>query len=152
MTTSQSELEIFLEDLSVFFPISSTRNKSEVIEHYAKYLLKYCEKKNFKFSQVKKYIIENYTKTNFPEVTFIRNSLPQGEIRNYQTTIHDGELVVITLPDGRIYNFTVTGNEVKSINDIKQEIETKFGTFPKIEIYPKGTIIIGNKIYESEEC
>lgn len=151
MTASQNELEIFLEDLSVFFPISSTRNKKEVIEHYAKYLLKYCENKNYKFSQVKKYIIENYTKTNFPEILVIRNALPQGEIRNYQETIHDGELVVITLSDGRKYNFTVTGHDVKSLNDIKQEIK-QMGVYPKIEIYPKGTVVIGNDIFEGDKC
>ena len=151
MTTTKNELEIFLEDLSVFFPIASTRDKDRVIESYAEYLLQVCEFKNYKFSVIKKWIINNYTKSGFPEVTFIRDALKQGEIVNIQTSSDDGKLAVVTLPNGQVYSFVITANAIRSISDIKEDVKRKYDTYPDVKIYPKGTVLIGNDVFEYEE-
>ena len=158
MTTSKEELEIFLEDLSVFFPIALSRNKHEVFERYAEYLYQICENKNYKFTPIKNWIINNYTKSGFPEITYIRNALKKGEIANIQTTADDGKLVVVTLTNGRIYSFVITANATMTLNDIKEKTKLlireekdpgrKHYKYADIKIYPKGSVLIGNKIYQ----
>jgi hypothetical protein len=59
---------------------------------------------------------------------------------------NEGALVVITLPNGVRYDFTVSGIG-RPIENIKEEIKNKYGKYPEIKTYPKGTVIIGDKVF-----
>jgi hypothetical protein len=85
-------------------------------------------------------------KKGFPEPRVLYNYLAQCEIKHYDISKDEGSLVLITLPTGIQYNFTVSGIG-RSLGTIKQEIVDKYGDC-KIEMFPKGTVIIGNQIIE----
>lgn len=146
MTTTKTELKLFLEDLSIFLPVSTTRNKEDVIDKYSDFILEDCCKKDYKFSKIKKWILDNYKKSNFPEVAFIKEAMQYGEIKNYEVCKDEGKLIVVTLPNGRRYEFTVCGFASHDLNYYEKNIKKKFGQ-ATVEIYPKEAQFVGDELF-----
>lgn len=141
----KQQLMQFLLDLSNIFPISSTRNCEKVIEQYTDYLLEFCYNKEIDFKRVTRAIIDDYKKQYFPEPLFIKDHLVYGEKQSYQKDVNEGKLLIVTLPNGVQYRFNYCGCG-KTQKEIKASLMEKYGDC-KYELYPAGTIIIGDKIF-----
>ena len=135
----------FLVDIAQIFPIPRGRNAERVIEETRTYLIGYCYNKNIDFERTKKTIFDNYTGQYFPTPNLLLGYLLQNEIKSYDSCVNDGSLLLITLPNGQQYEFVVSSFD-KPLSKIKEDIERKHGNCT-IEAYPKGTVIIGGKIF-----
>ena len=137
----------FLMDISQTYPIRQGISAERVLEDARTYLIGKLYNKEIDFQKAKTLMFDTYEKKKgFPEPRVLYNYLAQCEIKHYDISKDEGSLVLITLPTGIQYNFTVSGIG-GSLGTIKQEIVDKYGDC-KIEMFPKGTVIIGNQIIE----
>lgn len=131
----------FLFDIAQTYPVRGG-NPDVVLEDTRTYLVGYLYNKDIDFVQAKKLIFDNYDSKTFPTPKVILSYLNQCEIKKYEHCEDEGGLVVITLPNGITYDFTVSGIG-RPLDDITNEIHEKYGKCD-IKTYPKGTVRIGN--------
>lgn len=140
----------FLTNLELFYKYSgSEENKIKVFNSYVENLEGIClnNKCDYDWSKVILAIQRGYKKREFPLLADIINFLPEGKIeKQYQPCKGEGSLVIITLPTGQKYSFTVCVYG-KSKETIVDEIKTKYGICD-VNIYPAGSVLIGNKVVE----
>lgn len=139
----REQLENFLMDLSDIYPIPDTRNFDKIIGQYCDYLIQFCTNKQIDFTKVKNTIFDQYKFKGFPDMPFIKECLKTGEIQRYIASKDEGCLVVIRA-ENHIYAFEVAACG-KNIEDIKKDASARFEN-SKIEIYPKGSVLIGEKV------
>ena len=142
----QEKIGDFLMDISQTYPIKTGINAERVLEDARTYLIGKLYKKEIDFIKAKNLLFDNYDKRTFPDPKTLYSYLAQCEIKNYHECESEGSLIVLTLPNGVKYQFTVTACG-RSLGAIKDEIKEKYGAFPKIETYPAGTVIIGDKVF-----
>ena len=143
----KQKLGEFLFDISQTYPVSRGVNAEKVLEDARTYLIGKLFRKEIDYEKAKTLFFDNYDKRTFPEPKVLYEYLNQCEIRNYQTSSRDGELVVFRLPEGKVYSFTVSGIG-KPLGFYKSDIERRFGKC-KMETYPKGSVLIGTEVFES---
>ena len=141
----RKQLENFLIDLTEIYPLNTSKNFEKVIEEYTDYLLQFCENKEINFKRVKFAVFEKNKFKKYPDFSMLKECLAIGEMTQYQKCKNEGELLVITLPDGRKYQFIVSAVG-KNIQDIKSSVKRRFGDC-KYDFYPKGTVINGEKVF-----
>ena len=72
------------------------------------------------------------------------NDYAQAQYKEYCEN-EIGRLVIATLPDGRMYSFEIT-TFGETLENIKKKMVHKYGNV-QIKTYPKGTVLIGNKVF-----
>lgn len=145
----RKQLEDFLIDLAEIYPLERTKNFDKVIGHYTDYLLQFCIGKEIDFKKVKFAIFDRNKTNKFPDLYTIRECLFLGEVTQYQQCKNEGDLLVVTLPNGYQYEFTVSAIG-KSIKEIQSSIKRRYNNCT-FQFYPKGTVIIGDKIFVPEQ-
>lgn len=142
----RKQLEDFLIDLSEIFPIASTKSFDKVIGMSVEYLLEFCAGKEFDFKKARHLIFDRYKFKNFPELSIVKDCILESEIKKYEHCENEGKLVVIKIPERNIiYSFEVNSSG-RDIREIKNTIGKNLGKY-EIEIYPKGTVLIGDKVF-----
>ncbi|MCM1003608.1 MAG: hypothetical protein NC408_04630 [Candidatus Gastranaerophilales bacterium] len=141
----------FLKQLDEFFPLSENEDKkNNRFSMYADIIEGEIQKtgKEYDFKKIIQYLVRNYKYKTFPPMPEILDALPFGEIYRYSKCANEGSLLVVTLPTGYQYEFTVSsiGKPLKQLED---DIKRKFGECT-YQLYPKGTVIIGGKVYLPE--
>ena len=133
----------FVRELAFFFPLSGTEeHKNKIFDSYVENLEGICitNKCEYDWKKVLQTIQRTYTYSKFPPLADIIKCLPKGRIyKPYKECVDEGSLIVITLPDGRIYNFTVSGIG-RPLSTIKDEILKKHGPC-EVKTYPKGSVM-----------
>lgn len=139
----------FVRELASFFPLSGTdETKNKIFDSYVENLegIVLTNKCEYDWKKVLQAIQRTYIYSKFPPLADIIKCLPEGRIdKVYEPCENEGSLIVLTLPNGKKHYFTVCGMS-KSLREIKEEILFKYGDYPKVEMYPKGTVVIGNDI------
>lgn len=139
----------FLSELEFFYKYSGSDNdKNRLFSSYVENLEGICitNRCEYDWKKVLQAIQKTYTYSKFPPLADIIKCLPEGKIyKTYTPCKDDGSLLVVTLPDGRFYDFTICSIG-KSLDSIKNEIIEKYGDC-NIELYPVGTVRIGKKIF-----
>mgnify|MGYP007037000917 CR=1 FL=1 len=141
----RKQLENFLIDISEIYPIPTKLHYEKVIEQYTDYLHEFCFNKQIDFKKAKHYIYEHYQYRNYPDMQTIKDSLYTAEVTQYQQCVDEGALLVVTLPSGYKYRFTVSALGRKK-ETIEKDILRRFGEC-KYQFYPKGTIISGETVF-----
>lgn len=139
----KQKLGEFLYELSQTYPMRGG-NPDVVLEDTRTYLVGYLYNKDIDFVQAKKLIFDNYESKTFPTPKVILGYLNQCEIKKYEHCADEGGLVVMTLPNGAMYSFIISGFG-RSIESIKKKVIDKYGNVD-IQIYPKGSILIGKTV------
>lgn len=138
----------FVRELAYFFPLNgSEEHQNKIFDSYVENLEGICIKNKceYDWKKVIKKIQCTYTYSKFPPLADIIKCLPECKVfKPYIESKDEGALVVITLPDGKFYDFTVC-NIGKSLESIRDDINNKFGSC-KIDTYPKGTVRVGKKL------
>ena len=138
----------FVRELAFFFPLSGTEeHKNKIFDSYVENLegIVISNKCEYDWAKVLKAIQRTHAFSKFPSLAEIIKCLPEGKItKPYQECEGEGSLVVMTLPSGRKYTFTVSAIG-RPIGVIKDEITKKYGGC-KVEIYPAGAVMVGNEI------
>ena len=136
----------FVRELAEFFPLTGTEeHQNKIFDSYVENLEGICIKNkcDYDWKKVLRAIQCTYTYSKFPPLADIIKCLPECRMyKPYVESVDEGSLIAITLPNGRIYDFTVCGFG-KPIGVIKDEINKKFGNCT-VKKYPKGTVRIGN--------
>lgn len=139
----------FVRELAFFFPLSGNdEHKNRIFDSYVENLEGICisNKCEYDWKKVLQTIQRTYTYQKFPPLADIIKVLPECKIfKPYQECTNEGALVVITLPNGVRYDFTISAIG-RSLDSIKGEIKDKYGDC-EIKTYPKGTVIIGDKVF-----
>lgn len=141
----KDEIKAFLLKLSYLFPLDGKRLEP-VFETYTDILLEKFLKKEYDLKKLTSYIAQNYKFQSFPPVKFILECLPMAEIHHFNNTANEGEVIIITLPNGIMYSFTVTGFG-KDLNLIRYNLRESYGDCD-IKRYPKGTVLVGTTVIE----
>lgn len=138
------EISEFLFDISQIYPISRGLNAEKVLEDTRTYLVGKIYNKTIDYKKAKTLMFDNKELKVFPKPSVIYDYLAQCEIKNYANCEDEGALVVITMPNGVMYDFTVTGFG-KPLSQIKSEIVEKYGNV-QVKTYPKGSVLIGKQV------
>lgn len=141
----------FLQQLEDIFPIGvAEEKKNKRFSLYIDVIEGEIQKngKEYNLLKVLHYLIKTHQYKSFPAIADIIKALPIGEITQYQQCKNDGDLLVVTLPNGYKYEFTVSAIG-KSIKELKNSIQRKYGTC-EYSFYPKKTVIIGDKVFYPE--
>ncbi|MCM1339406.1 MAG: hypothetical protein NC191_07020 [Muribaculaceae bacterium] len=146
-------LQEMLEELLRFYPIQNRREEdiAKDLVVYRERILEFVYNSNEKYDWEKclKYIQTHRTYKTFPAIPDILDALPHSYLaEKYQPCANEDSLLVVTLPTGYQNEFTVSsiGKPLKQLED---DIKRKFGECT-YQLYPKGTVIIGGKIYLPE--
>lgn len=139
----KQKISEFLFDIAQTYPVRGG-NPDVVLEDTRTYLVGYLYNKDIDFVQAKKLIFDNYDQKTFPTPKTLLGYLNQCEIKKYEHCADEGGLVVMTLPNGAIYSFEITGFG-KPFEDIKKQAVAKYGNV-QIKQYPKGSVLIGKKV------
>lgn len=138
----------FLQQLEAMFPLKeSDERKQRVFSLYVDILEGEVIKSNkeYDFQKILHHLIRTHKYKSFPSVADIIEAMPIGEVTQYQQCKNDDALLVVTLPSGYQYRFTVSaiGKDKKTI---KQDVERRYGQC-EWQVYPQGTVIIGEKVF-----
>ena len=138
----------FVKELAIFFPLTGTEeHQNKIFDSYVENLegiaiTNHCD---YDWKKVLQTIQRTYTYSKFPPLADIIKVLPECKIyKPYIECADEGDLIVVTLPNGMIYTFTVCASG-RNIDTISEELKFKFGTF-EMKQYPKGTVMIGKEI------
>lgn len=138
----------FLEELAFFYPPNlKDEEKKRLYSSYVENLegIVISNKCEYDWKNVLQAIQRTYTYSKFPPLADIIKVLPEcKKAKPYQECADEGTLIVITLPTGVRYDFTVTSIG-RTLSSIKEEIKDKYGDC-EVQTYPKGTVIIGNTV------
>lgn len=139
----RDKIKDFLVKLNYLFPLEGKRIET-VFETYTDILLEHCLRKEYDFKKLLSRSVQEWKLTRYPTVKFIIEQLPYAEVvRYYSPAPDEGSLIVLKLPNGFAYTFTAT-NYAKSLKELMADCTKRYGEC-EIKIYPKGTIMIGNK-------
>ena len=141
----RKQLEDFLINITDFYPISSNKNFDNVIAQSLDYLLQFCCGKEIDFKKARNYVFENYKSKGFPDLALLKESIICSEIKKTKTCEDEGCLVVLRTGGNHIYGFKVSTTG-RSLEDIKKDATARFGNV-KVETYPKGSVLIGDKVF-----
>lgn len=141
----REQIKAFLTKLNLLFPLEGKRIEP-VLETYTDILLEKCLKTEYDFKKLTSYIVQNYKYQSFPTAKYILDCLPMAEIRHFESVTNEGDVIIVTLPSGMMYSFTVTGYG-KELRDIKNKLQFHYGKC-EINRYPKGTVLIGDRVIE----
>lgn len=95
-----------------------------------------------------KYVAENSETRILPMPKYFKDLLPKFKKIEYKEGVFDGCLIVISLLDGRKYCFEVSEQfGYNKISDIREKMKDSIEAIVK---YPKGTVIMGDKIFYPE--
>lgn len=138
----------FLQQLEAMFPLKeSDEKKQRVFSLYVDVLEGEVVKSNkeYDFQKILHHLIRTHKYKSFPSVADIIEAMPMGEVTQYQQCKDDDALLVVTLPSGYQYRFTVSaiGKDKKAI---EQDVERRYGQC-EWQIYPQGAVIIGDKVF-----
>ena len=145
----RKQLEDFLMDIAEFYPIPTTKSYDKVISLSVDYLIEYCEGKYFDFKKARHALFEKYKFKGFPDLATIKECLREGEIQLEEHCKDEGGLAVVTIPNYGTYTFIISPAG-RSVDEIKKQISFKYGNDYTMKIYPQGTVMIGDKIFESK--
>lgn len=138
----------FLRELEFFYKYTGNDNdKNRLFSSYVENLEGICiaNKCEYDWKKVLQAIQKTYTYSKFPPLADIIKCLPEGKIyKTYTPCKDEGSLIVLTLPDERKYYFTASAIG-RALDKVKEEITLKYGDC-HVEMYPKGTVVIGNSI------
>lgn len=137
----------FLRDLEAFYPLNESEEKvNKRLSSYVDILEGEIIKsgKAYDYEKVLKHIQMNYRYKQFPSLPDILDFIKVGEIEEVTKCEGEGSLVVVTLPNGYIYPFEVSGIG-KPIEYYKDDITRKYGKCD-IKVYPKGSVLIGREV------
>ncbi len=140
----KQKISEFLFDIAQTFPIYRSGSIETVIEDVRTYLVGYLYDKEIDFSRAKKLIFDKHEKTTFPTPHELLDALMKSEIVHVKSSEDYEKVVVLTLPNGYKYVFTLC-NTGKTLDEIKEECTHKYGEC-KFKTYPKGTVLIGDKV------
>lgn len=147
---NKADLHQFLVDTAQIFPVQATRDKNRLWDLASNYLWARIYKKEINYDKALSWLIDNLKKNSyFPDITTIAESLKYGEVKPIcESCADEGSLLVVTLPNGYTYHFTVSSTG-KPMSEVKSGLEQKFGQCT-YKIYPKGTLIIGEQRWEPD--
>lgn len=138
----------FLEELDFFFPSNmKDENKKRLFSSYVENLegIAIANKCEYDWKKVLQQIQCTYTYSKFPPLADIIKVLPECIIvKPYIECVGEGSPVVITLPNGVVYNFVISALG-RSKETILDEIKTNYG-YCDVKTHPKGTAVIGTQI------
>ena len=138
----------FLEELAFFYPPNiKDEDKKRLYSSYVENLegIVISNKCEYDWKKVLQAIQRTYTFSKFPPLAEIIKVLPECvKVKPYQESEDEGALVVITMPNGVMYDFTITGFG-KPLSQIKSEIVEKYGNV-QVKTYPKGSVLIGKQV------
>lgn len=134
----------FLMDISQTYPVLKGVNAEKVIEDTRTYLIGKFYNKEIDFDKAKTLLFDEYEKRIFPEPKTLYHYLSQCVINHYFVPEDNGCLVVMKLPQGRIYSFEVTSFGIP-LEEIKKDAARRFGN-AQISIYPKGSVLIDEEV------
>lgn len=142
----------FLKNLSLFFSLDA-KQKEQQDFFLSTYIQVFEENQKqgyyYDYSKILRLAQLNHKTKQFPTLKELLPWMEEAKYRSYNATVDEGKVIVITLDDGRKYDFVVAGMG-KSLKSLKDELYKKYLNF-KVDIYPKGTVIIGDKIFLPEE-
>ena len=145
----------FLRELAFFYPMEKKedKDKEKIYSSYVDNLegIAISNKCEYDWKKVLQCIQRTYTYAKFPPLADIIKFLPECRIEKaYKPCKDEGSLIVITMPNGKKYQFTVC-SWGKSLDRYKEEWQLKYKPEEyekiKIEQYPAGTVIIGDTIF-----
>lgn len=147
----KDDLGVFLVEVSKIYPIDSKQDYDSVIKQTLEYLFDYCKGKEIDLSQAKKYVFDNYSYKYFPEPAFLKEALTKN-VKHIEKEPEQQRLMLLILPDGYIYQYTVDDCVSDfQINDFRLKMIEKHGDRTQVNIYPKGSTLIGkNTVYIPE--
>lgn len=138
----------FMEKLNKFFP-SNEREEifKERVNEYSKEIMLIANERKVKYDYDKifSYILKNYEYKTFPALAYIIKVLDEGIIQDTKESIKIGNVLVVTMSNGLKYDFVIS-NIGKTKEEIIGSLTKKYGKC-KIDEYPAGTVIMGNKIF-----
>jgi hypothetical protein len=137
----------FLRKLEAFYPLNESQEKVDNrLSSYVDILEGEIVKrgKKYDYSKVLKHIQMNYRYKTFPSLPDLLDFLNIGEVRESINCKDEGCLVVIRLPESKVYAFEVAPF-CRDLEDLKKDAASRFGN-SKIEIYPKGSVLIGDTV------
>lgn len=145
----RDKIKEFLLRLNYLFPIEGKRFEP-VCETYTDILLEKCLKREYDLKKLTSIIAQEWKLTKFPPVKFIIEQLPYAEVHHYSDIpANNGGLLVLTLPNGYTYKFTISSFG-KPLEEVKKIYKKRYGEC-EIKFYPEGTTIIVDKIFNKEE-
>lgn len=149
----------FLRELAFFYPMqtSNEKDREKIFSSYVDNLegIAITNKCDYDWKKVLQCIQRTYTYSKFPPLADIIKFLPECRIiKPYTPCKDEGSLIVITMPNGNTYQFTVC-NWGKSLSQYQEEWKLKYKPDEyaqiKIKQYPAGTVIIGDTVILPEE-
>jgi hypothetical protein len=151
----EMNLQDMLSELLRFYPITNRKDEdiAKDMITYHECILENVYKSNQKYDWEKclKYILTHRIYKTFPSIPEILEALPYSlkkEKAKSESCADEGFLLVVTLPNGYTYHFTVSSTG-KPMSEVKSGLEKKFGQC-SYKIYPKGTLIIGEQRWEPD--
>jgi hypothetical protein len=146
----KDELGVFLVEISKMFPVDNKRDYDSIIKQTLEYLWEYCKGKDISLTDAKRYIFDNYSYKSFPEPSFFKETLKNNIIykETTETISEEKRMMLLILPDGYIYEFRIDdGFTPEQIEQFRKEKIKKHGDKTQVNVYPKGSTIIGNKVF-----
>lgn len=143
----KKQIKDFLMHLTYLFPLEGKRLEP-VLETYSDILLEKFLKKEYDLKKLTSYIVQNYKFRTFPTAEFILECLPMAEIHKVNNVVNEGEVIIMKLPNGMMYSFTVTGYG-KHLTEIEGRLKGQYGECV-VTRHPKGTTLIGTRIFEPD--
>ena len=141
----RDRIKDFLVRLNSLFPIEGSRFEP-VCETYTDILLEKCLKKEYDFKKLLSRIAQEWKFTKFPTAKFILECLPYSEVVHYSDIpVNKGGLLVLTLPCGYTYEFTISAFG-QPLDEVKKTCQKRYGDC-ELKFYPEGTVIIGEQIF-----
>lgn len=129
----------FLSQLFALYP-----SDNENLEMQFKYYDEILESKNtYDYSAFLTFIGREYKYRTTPTTQWL---IEKREKFRTVKPVNDGELLRITLESGLTIDLTVCGLG-QTLGKAKEIITGCYGPIKQIDKYPKGTVIIGNKVW-----
>lgn len=140
----------FLQQLETMFPLKEADEKKQrVFSLYVDVIEGEVVKngKEYDFQKILHHLIRTHKYKTFPSVADIIEAMPIGEVTQYEQCKDEGALLVVTLPSGYQYRFTVSASGKKR-EAIESDIKRRYGECT-YQFYPKGTVILsgGDKVF-----
>jgi hypothetical protein len=137
----------FLRKLEAFYPLNESQEKvNNRLSSYVDILEGEIVKrgKRYDYDKILKHIQKTYRYKTFPSLPDLLDFLNVGEVRESVNCKDEGCLVVIRA-ENHIYSFEIAPFGRK-LDDIKYDAGKRFAN-AKVEIYPKGSVLIGDKVF-----
>jgi hypothetical protein len=141
----KDELGMFLVEISKMFPVDNKRDYDNIIKQTIEYLWDYCKGKDINLTNAKRYVYDNYTYKSFPEPSFLKDAIMKNVVIK-STTVKNCGLLLLRLPDGYVYDFTMTDFGT-SLEELQNKAKDKYGEGVKVKLFPKGSEYVNGKVW-----